>query len=307
MHAYNAHIWTLDTSMKLGFLGFGEAAQAFVTGWRHAGLDLELCAYDILFDNDNESIRSRCRDLDVTTCNSPRQVGEGATFVISAVTADQVMTAAQSIGKLSEETLYLDINSAAPQKKQAAAAVVGSAYVDLAVLAPVHPKLHATRILMAGPTRDHLETLATVFPAAEAFSDSIGDASRLKMIRSIFVKGVEAVALECSLAAFHSGLDTDIFPSLNNVLEHADARSLADYMTERVATHGLRRAAEMDEVCDTLSHMGLPNAMSRAAAETQRLAGAFRLTEDLPGSDGKLSNNAEEISREVLKRIVGSR
>ena len=44
----------MANTMKIAFIGFGEAAQAFTRGWRAAGLaqPLALAAYDILLDGD---------------------------------------------------------------------------------------------------------------------------------------------------------------------------------------------------------------------------------------------------------------
>ena len=74
-------------------------------------------------------------------------------------------------------------------------------------MAPVHPKRRAVPILLAGPHADAGE--ATL--AAAGFTDlcvvagPVGTAAAIKMIRSVMVKGIEALTAECVLAAHRAG------------------------------------------------------------------------------------------------------
>ncbi len=65
---------------------------------------------------------------------------KGAGAVLSVVTADQALIAAQSAAAvLDTGALWLDMNSVAPDTKRAAAASIeaaGGRYVDVAVMAP---------------------------------------------------------------------------------------------------------------------------------------------------------------------------
>ena len=49
-------------------------------------------------------------------------------------------------------------------------------------------------------------------------------------------------------------------------------------MLERVATHGVRRAAEMREVARTVDQLGLDGAMARATTEWQQRVGDLGLS-----------------------------
>jgi 3-hydroxyisobutyrate dehydrogenase-like beta-hydroxyacid dehydrogenase len=288
--------------VRIGFIGFGEAAQAFVGGWRDDGIDKEVVAYDLLFDDEQTSAAKleECRALDVTPLTSATAVRNACDYIISAVTADQIVAAAESVGELGERQRYLDINSAAPEKKKTAAAIVGDGYLDLAVLSPVYPKRHASPILVCGPyAATEQDFLAAIFPDSEVVSERVGEASLVKMIRSVFVKGIEAVAAECALAAYKTGLADRVFPSLDIVLRHNEAKTLTDYTMERVAVHGTRRATEMEEVCATLAGMGLPSHMSQASAQIQRLIGEMKLAE----TSGGVPEDARAISNTILERL----
>ena len=74
-----------------------------------------------------------------------------------------------------------------------------------------------------------------------------GQAAAIKMIRSVMVKGMEALTLECFLAASRAGLLEEVTASLKNNYPTLDFTKIADYNIERMASHGDRRAAEMEE------------------------------------------------------------
>ena len=286
----------------IGFIGFGEAARAFTQGWRDAGRQVSIAAYDILLDTPGTrpAMQAACREHGVAAIDTAPALAAGSHLIVSAVTADQTIAAADSVGALQAHCLYVDINSAAPEKKKAAAALIGDHYVDVAVLAPVHPARHQSPMLAGGPrAASHSDVLLATFPNVEIVGTEIGIASLIKMLRSVFVKGLEAVTMECALAAYHAGLAERVFPSLDRAIAFRDTRALADYAMERVATHGVRRGSEMDEVCATLEDLGLPNRMSASAAQMQRLVGDL----DLPGTLGPVPQNAEQIAAAVLNRI----
>ena len=143
---------------RLAFVGFGEAAQAFVQG---LGPEIAKAtrAFDIKTDHSQAAIRdAKWADYEVafvTGCAVLPEALADAPVVFSTVTADQALVAAEAAAKaIGAGTLYFDCNSCSPAtKRQAAAAidVAGGRYVDTAVMAPVHPALHKTPILYCGP------------------------------------------------------------------------------------------------------------------------------------------------------------
>ena len=107
-----------------------------------------------------------------------------------------------------------------------------------------------------------------VLPAA-----AIGSAAAVKMCRSIVVKGLEALMVECVLAATQFDADELVFASLNESFPGIDWKKLADYMTGRVVVHGERRAREMEEVAETLRAIGIDPIMAEATARRQDWVG----------------------------------
>src|SRR5262249_22655026 len=139
---------------RLCFIGFGEAGQAFASGLRTAGVTT-MAAWDILFPQaQGARLRAAGDELGVRLGTSAADALPGGGLVVAALTGgSRPRAAGQAKPHLGAEQLYLDINSVSPGRKQATARHLdGSArYVDVAVMAPVHPARHQAPVLLAGP------------------------------------------------------------------------------------------------------------------------------------------------------------
>jgi hypothetical protein len=86
------------------------------------------------------------------------------------------------------------------------------------------------------------------------------------MIRSVMVKGIEALTAECMLASSAAGVTDEVLASLDSSEKQQSWPSRAAYNLDRMIVHGLRRAEEMAEVVRTLEDLGIDPMMSRATA-----------------------------------------
>jgi 3-hydroxyisobutyrate dehydrogenase-like beta-hydroxyacid dehydrogenase len=168
------------------------------------------------------------------------------------------------------------MNSVAPETKREACAVIeaaGGRYVDVAVMAPVDQGL-AVPLLIAGPHALAAQPLldALGFSNVRVAGDEVGRASAIKMIRSVMVKGLEALSAECAAAAEAAGVLDEVTASLDASEKPLKWSERIAYNRERMETHGLRRAAEMEESAKTLQGLGVEPVMTRGTAELQRRA-----------------------------------
>lgn len=214
-----------------------------------------------------------------------------ADIILSLVTADQALAAASEAAQyLKPGALYCDFNSVSPATKNAASRLIeaaGGAYADVAIMAPVHPLGLKTPILVSGDAAQQaapsLESLGFL---PRKVDGPVGRAASIKMIRSVMLKGLEALSTECFLAAHAAGVVDEVAASLNATWPGADWAEKADYNLDRMIVHGIRRAAEMKEVARTLEELGVSNAMTRAAADRQRQIGSLGL-QPIPGLGAK--------------------
>jgi len=268
--------------MNLAFIGFGEAARALVTGWQAAPPG-PVAAYDIKQDSPETrpGIARAARQLAVSLPGDAAGALRAADLVFSTVTANQAVAVARDhAGHLRDGALWCDLNSCAPEAKRAAAAHVeraGGRYVDVAVMAPVHPGLNMVPCLLAGPHAAAAARLLADLPmSVRVVGDRVGHASAIKMVRSVMVKGLEALTAECVLAAVRAGVADEVIPSLARGEQGLDVAGRAAYNFERSLRHGERRAAEMQEVAATLADLGLPADMALATVNWQRRLAAAR-------------------------------
>jgi len=266
-----------DANPALCFIGFGEAGQALAAGLREAGV-MNISAWDILFPRpEGEKHRRAAVTSGVRCASSAADAVRKADLIVSAVTAASSVEAAQSVKPHLVETPFsLDINSVSPGRKQQTAQLLGDAarYVDVAVLAPIHPTRHQTPMLLAGP---HAETIAPALAALgmrlSVAGPETGAAAAIKMVRSVMIKGIEALTLECFLAAARAGVIDEVAASMKNNYPGLDWTKVVPYNLERMASHGGRRAAEMEEVADTLRELGVEPLMTTATVKRQREMG----------------------------------
>lgn len=280
-----------NPGVRIAFIGFGEAASAFVEGWG-AERAAQITAYDIKTGDPSPEISEAKRGdyirAGVTGRETPGAALDGAGIVFSTVTADQALAAAISaVNHIPDDALYLDCNSCSPGAKREACEAIskaGGRYVDVAVMAPVRPGLHRVPLLISGDcTARALVALEELGMSATVVDGGVGAASSVKMIRSIVMKGLEAIVAECVLSGRKAGVDGLVLDSLEKTYPGFNWKGRAAYMLERVMTHGIRRAAEMREVALTVEQLGLGGGMARAAAEWQQRIGDMKLNAGEPG------------------------
>jgi 3-hydroxyisobutyrate dehydrogenase-like beta-hydroxyacid dehydrogenase len=226
----------------------------------------------------------------------------GADIVFSAVTAASNLEAArQAAPGLSAGQFYVELNSVSPNRKREAGAIVGSRarFVGMAVMAPVHPLRHRTPVLISGPAATELvPLLKRCGMDVEEVGTDVGAAAAIKMVRSVMVKGLAALTQECFMAARRAGVEERIIASLTQSYPMIDWAKLADYNLERMATHGLRRAAEMRDVCETLESLGVEPALTRGTVAREQRTGEARLKD-------KFGGKVPEDRGAILDALIG--
>ena len=273
----------------LAFIGFGEAGQALAAGFRAEGVSA-IAAWDILFPDGQGGARLRAaaERIGVRMGRDAADAVRGADIVFSAVTAASNLEAASEAAPgLSAGQFYVELNSVSPHRKREAGAIVGerARFIGMAVMAPVLPLRQKTPVLISGPAaKDLLPLLKRCGMEVEEVGTDVGAAAAIKMVRSVMVKGLGALTQECFLAARRAGVEDRIIASLTQSYPMIDWAKFADYNLERMATHGLRRAAEMRDVCETLESLGVEPALTRGTVIREQRTGEAQLKQKFGGT-----------------------
>ena len=254
---------------RIAFIGFGEAGGILGSALAAKGVQVSM------FDLRRDLLREKARAANVRVADSLKSALDGAQLVVSAVTADADLEVAQAAARcLRPHQVYLDINSVSPATKQHAQACIeaaGAQYVEAAVMAPVPPYGLAVPMLLGGASAARIAPqLNALGFRARAVAERIGVASAAKMCRSVMIKGIEALTVECLRGARHYDAESIVLESLAQTFGkmRSDA-GVPGYLVSRVAEHGRRRAAEMREVAQTLREAGVTPFMSEASARLQ--------------------------------------
>jgi 3-hydroxyisobutyrate dehydrogenase-like beta-hydroxyacid dehydrogenase len=296
----------IDRQAPIGFLGFGEAGYHLARGLRSAGAP-PLVAFDINANRGaaGERIRARAAETGTGLAETPDELAHGTTLILSVVTAASAVEAAGSVAAdLTADHLYADLNSVSPATKGRVAAVVAGGagrFVEGAILAPVPGVDHRVPILLNGPSAPALvNALSPYQMRLDVMNAAIGAAAAVKMCRSIVIKGLEALMLECALAAGEYGAADRVYESLGETYPGIDWRKTAAYMIGRVLEHGERRAREMEEVASTLRAAGIEPLMAEATARRQDWEAALR-------REGRLDGPRPATASALLDLLVDGR
>jgi 3-hydroxyisobutyrate dehydrogenase-like beta-hydroxyacid dehydrogenase len=266
---------SLPPIRRVAIVGFGEVGGTF--GSDLAAQGVEVTVFDILLHAkaSREAMVAKARESKVQAKESLADCLRDADLAISAVTASSALDVAKdSCCALCPGQVFLDINSVSPATKRAMAehfAKSDAWFVEAAVMAAVQPQRLKVPMLLGGA---HAADLAPGLQAlgmnATVASEQIGVASAIKMCRSVLIKGLEAITLECLFAARRYGAEEAVLASLAATFPGMGwDEKLPDYLIGRVAEHGKRRAAEMREAAEAVRDIGMDPLMAEAAAERQ--------------------------------------
>src|SRR6266571_4974069 len=220
---------SLDSKLRIGLVGYGEVGK----------------------------ILARAKDDGVETCASLAALLERADIVISAVTAANALDVAREAARsIRPGTFFLDLNSASPTTKTSASKLVdaaGAHYVEAGVMTPVPPYGIRAPMLLGGKRAEALaEKLRPLGFDMTVVAERIGVASAIKLCRSVFIKGLEAVIVESYTLARRHGVERQLLASLAETFPQIDWEKQGSYLFSRVANHGKRRAEEMREAANTV-------------------------------------------------------
>ena len=263
----------LTPGPKICFIGFGELARAWSRDLETADVG-ELRAFvrrkPTVTDADTNGSLGAVR-----LCYSLKTALQGADVVIAAVPGlanlDAALACSSEIGP---EVLYVDVSSAAPQRKVDAAAAVdrsGARYVDVAVMGSAASAGISVPVMASGPGAMAWAQAFTPFGArVTVLPGGVGDAARLKLLRSVYLKGRDALLLELLVAVARYGVEDVVLQSMPNQSAAESFEGLVARTMKALDAHAPRRAEELVDASVVLKAVGVDPIMTLAAAERLR-------------------------------------
>ena len=284
---------------RLGIIGFGEVGYELSNGLSEEGVT-SIAAWKR--SGWNEESRARADEARVTPCEGIAEMARQADVVWSAVTASASADVAELAAPFLRDKLYLDLTSTSPMAKQKGAAVVvaaGGRFVDGAIMGALHVYHHKVPILLSGPAAEEVAAVMRGWDMdVQVAGELVGQASAIKMLRSVYMKGIEALVLETMIAANRYGVLDVVLRSLEETHSKYNFMSFASMLVVSNALHGERRAQEMEQVVMTLKEMDIEPMVCEGALRRLQWSTEMQLRERLGGIQSP-------SYRDVLEAIEG--
>lgn len=255
-------------------MGFGEGGR-YLAGALARAPGLKVAVYDAGMGDPAfaERARGTAGELGVTIHGEAGPWLGEADVVFSLVPG----TAARQVGEtasalMADGAIFCDLNSITGDMMRDVAVPVGAAglrVVDGSVLGNFAGG-GKPPVLLVG---DGASEVGNLLPAdkftVDIIEGKVGDASSIKMLRSILMKGVEALFIECLVTAERQGVREALLGAFKDV----DARPFSktiEIMTATHLVHAERRMSEIDRVLSVLEAEGVWDVMTIAARKVYR-------------------------------------
>lgn len=241
---------------RFGFIGLGEVGKAFSKEMEARGAEVHY--YDVISKKQEKWI----------TFLPLRELIETCDIILSTVVSHMAIGAAQEAATfLSSGKIYADMNSTSPSVKKTIGQIIDETtadFVEGAILSAVGESGPKASILVSGKKAEEFSRWMNRFGLVNLkyLSPRIGDSSMIKMIRSIFSKGVECLLLEMLIAARSAGVEDLVWKEIVGSMTGSSFRNAAENW---IKTHPLayeRRYHEMIQVIETMKEINVEPIMT---------------------------------------------
>jgi 3-hydroxyisobutyrate dehydrogenase-like beta-hydroxyacid dehydrogenase len=268
--------------LRCGIIGFGEAGSAFARQISK-GLKRRVLITDPLLNRNPlpRYVQERLQGLRVDMVPAIPRLVKSCDVVISLVTPAVASSVAVEAGKTRSRALFIDFNSISPTEKQACSRLfVEGTFVDGAILGSIGGEGATTPLALAGPCAKRASTLLrSAGLRVSVISTKVGEASALKICRSIFMKGVESLLIETLLAANEFRMTEPVLRSIEQTFNSYGLRSMVHMLVTTHAVHCRRRASEMQSAMKMMDEIGIPGRMCKAARDVLAASSRTGLTD----------------------------
>jgi 3-hydroxyisobutyrate dehydrogenase-like beta-hydroxyacid dehydrogenase len=192
----------------------------------------------------------------------------GCDVVLALTGARAALEAAEAAcPALCLDAIYADLSTGSQKLKQELAGVTDDRFVDVALLGPVPARGLGTPALASGPAAQAFaNVLGPLGMPVEVVSDRPGDAAAMKLVRSVFMKGLAAATIESLDAAEALGKADWLRGEIAAVI----GEPFLDRLVEGSRRHSARRTDEMEAARELLVRLGVEPRVAEASAALLR-------------------------------------
>lgn len=256
----------------LGFIGFGEASYHICRGLKDENIN-GVTAFDLLLETDQTDriavMQKRAEETGVTLVSKLNEVMVADIIFLGVPAKFAESATMEALPCLTPDKLFIDITTNRPVIKEKLGALFngkGLAYVDASVMGAVPLYKHQTPTLVCGSgAKRMMEILCPIGMDLTYLGEEAGKAVKMKLTRSIFIKGIEALTLEMLLTARKLGIENEIMAGLHKSFENQGFTKMVGQLVTSNVIHSRRRAVEADECMELIADTGFDPVMMDAA------------------------------------------
>ena len=246
---------------KFGFIGFGEVGRAFAQEMKSRGA--VVFYHDVADMKPEPWIGSLSLSDLIERCDG---------VLSTASTHRAVEIAEKAAAHLRAGKIYADMNSTSGSVKKRIARVVertGADFIEGAILSAVGETGPRASILVCGRRGEEFARLMNQLGLINVnyLSPKVGEASQVKMIRSVFSKGVECLLLEMLIAGRRAGVAEYLWKDIVEFMTKNPFDRVAENWIKTHATAFERRYHEMLQVIETLKEIGVDPVMTQGTTD----------------------------------------
>lgn len=244
--------------MKIAIIGVGEVGSCFAEALYGQGHELLLC--DNKITRRIETVASRMGLTPVEEVGD--WVRDADAVIVSTTGIESKAVSMQCAELLRPDTWLADFTTAHPDDKRAASAHANRCsvkYADVAIMGGISLTYAKTPLLVAGDGAAQLSALlAPLSSAIRVIDRPAGDAVALKLLRSVFTKGMEALGVEMLLVAEQQGVREQLYEVLSDI-DDGPIRNFLDMVVRTHVIHAARRSHEVAQAAEQMASLGHPS------------------------------------------------
>ena len=253
--------------MNIAFIGLGEVGRCYAKPLHDAGHVLSLCDA-----RPSSAVLALAADWKRPIHPSPGDWLSSADWVLSCVTGTYALEVVeQATSHMAGGASIADLTTASPDVKRRAAQHAqagGVRYVDTAIMGAISLNWVRTPLLAAGEGADAFRQLIEQAGGRVQVIDGgvAGDAISLKILRSIFTKGLEALSVELLMSAEKQGVREKLYEQLADI-DQTPLRGFLEMLVRTHVIHAKRRAHEVHDAQAELGAQGIASLVLPGVAQ----------------------------------------
>lgn len=278
--------------MVFAFIGFGEVSYSISKGLRDdMPGKISVIAYDTVLGSGKpieNTVRERAAEVGVVLENSLEAAIKDADVVFCAVQgAYSLDVGGKARDFVKKGAIYIDLTTANPSHKLAlenSFKAKDLEFVDAAMLGPLPLYLHKVPMLISGTDAARAEKIMRDCNMnVTLVSGAAGEASKIKLTRSVFMKGLQALLVETFLFARTAGVEDIVLDSIAETMGKSSFKDTAKRLVTADLVHAERRAHEVSDSALCMKELGVKPIMAAAAEERLKASAALGYREELGG------------------------